>query len=326
MRSGLKGVLFRKGMVLLQFTLSIFLIIGTLIVYRQLDYMKNKDIGYDKEHVIYIPIRGNVGSLYKTLKQEWQKDPKISGVTGSWQLPSNNTANSGGARWEGQDQSRSYLIGANYVAFDFIETMKITMLEGRSFTRDFPSDTTENFIVNEEVVKLMGVESAEGKSLSFQGRSGTIVGVMKNFHYTSVRNNIEPLVLMASPGLLNFIIVKLSAGNINESIRAMENIWNRVVAEYPFDFRFLDEDLNNMYMTETRLAELLKYFTILAIIIASLGLFGLASFTAQQRTREIGIRKVLGASESKITMQLCGEFLLLVLVANAIAWPIAWLS
>jgi ABC-type antimicrobial peptide transport system permease subunit len=215
----------------------------------------------------------------------------------------------------------------NLVDFDFTETMKIEILEGRPFSKDFPSDTAKSFLVNEELVKLMGVESAVGKSFSFQGRSGSIIGVMKNFHYVSIKNNIEPLaLLLTSTTYIKYILVRLNSGNISESLESMEQTWNRIVSDYPFDFKFLNEDIDNMYRTESRLAELLKYFTILAVIIASLGLFGLASFTAQQRTREIGIRKVLGASRGKITGQLCGEFLMLILIANAAAWPIAWIS
>ncbi len=328
MRSGLKGVMFRKGMVLVQFTLSIFLIVGTLIVYNQLDYMRNKDIGYDKESLIYIPVKGDVGTKIKILKQEWLKDPKILGVSGSWQLPSSNSANSGGARWEGIDQDRTYLIGMNWINYDFIETMKIEMLEGRSFTKEFPADTAEGFILNEEVVKLMGVEGSPiGKFFSFQGRTGSVIGVMKNYHYVSVKHTIKPQVLLWAPTTsMRYILIRVGEGDINESLDSLESAWNKIAAEYPFDFRFLDDQIDRAYRTEGRLAELLKYFSGLAIIIASLGVFGLASFTAQQRTREIGIRKVLGASESKITGQLCGEFLILVLIANAAAWPLAWIS
>jgi ABC-type antimicrobial peptide transport system permease subunit len=246
------------------------------------------------------------------------------GVTGSSHLPSNIGSNSGGARWEGKDPEQSVLIGFNAVDFDFIETLKIEMKEGRSFSREHASDMSETFIINEVVADIMGKETAVGEGFNFVGVEGQIVGVMKDFHFQSVQNKIDPLAIIVAPGQLQYMLVRLAPGDITASVKAVETIWQRVIPDYPFDYRFMDYQFDRMYRAETRIGTLLNYFTVLAVFIACLGLFGLASFTAEQRTKEIGIRKVLGASVSQVTYLLCREFFLLVLLANLLAWPLAY--
>jgi ABC-type antimicrobial peptide transport system permease subunit len=197
--------------------------------------------------------------------------------------------------------------------------------EGRGFSEDFKTDETEAFIVNEEVAKIMGKESVVGENFSFAGREGKIVGVMKNFHYQSIRNKIEPLAIyIGSPENLYFTLIRIPPESIPASLSFIEDAWRKIIPSYPFEYRFLDEDFDRYYRAEERMGGLLKYFSILAVFIACLGLFGLASFTAEQRTKEIGIRKVLGARVSQITVLLCKEFLMLVLLANVIAWPVAY--
>jgi len=325
-RSKRGGIMFRRILVVLQFSLSILLIIGTVVVYKQLNYMKNIRLGWDKEHILYFPLRADIQKSYQSLKDELIKDSSILGVTGTSQLPSYISSNSGGVDWDGKDPQQQLLIGFNFVDYDYIKTLDIEMAEGRVFSKEFPSDLSQTFIVNEEVVKLMGKESVVGERFRFMGVDGTIVGVMKNFHYQPVQNRIEPLAILVVPDYINYMLIRIPPENISSSLKFIENTWNRVFPNYPFDYQFLDENFDRMYRAEERIGTLLKYFAFLAVLIACLGLFGLASFTAEQRTREIGIRKVLGASVGQVTFLLCREFFLLVFLSNLIAWPLAYLA
>jgi len=324
LKSGAASSTFRRILVVVQFSLSILLIAGTTIVYKQLSYMKQKNLGWDKEQLLYVILRGDIGDSYEALKTELTKDPRILGVSASSHLPTNISSNSGSADWDGKDPELSVLISNSAVDFDYIETIKIEMAEGRSFSKEFPVDLTTSFIVNEEVAKIMDKESVVGERFNFMGRNGTIVGVMKNFHFQSVRSTIEPLAIAIFPEYFQVMLIRFSAGDLTASTKYLEDTWRRIVPNYPLEFTFLDERIDQMYRTEERIGTLLKYFAILAVLIACLGLFGLASFTAEQRTKEIGIRKILGASAPKITMMLCKEFFILVLVSNAVAIPAAY--
>ncbi len=327
--SGMKSGIMRKILVIVQFTLSVFLMIGTVVVYKQLNYMKSKDLGYDKEHLFYVNMRGNIAESYTTIKEELLRDPNVLNVTGSGHPPHRIGSNSGGADWEGKDPELEVLIGTNAVDFAYIETMDITMAHGRAFSKDHPSDmykdTTANFVINEEVARIMGVENPVGLRFSFWNIHGRVIGVMKDWHYHSVRTKIEPLVLIPAPvDWLSYIVVRITPGDMTKTMKGIEDTWNSIIPDYPLDYTFVDENLDRMYRSEERLGNLLKYFTILAIIIACLGLFGLASFTAEQRTREIGIRKVMGARVNTVLLLLSKEFTLLVLVSCILAIPSAW--
>lgn len=324
LKSGAASSLFRKVLVVVQFSLSILLIIGTVVVYQQLTYMKSKRLGWDREHMVYIPLREDVRKVYDTLKIELVKDSHVMNVTATGQLPSNIGSNSAGADWDGKDPNFSMLIGFNSVDFDFIETLRIKMKEGRSFSKEYSSDLTTAFIVNEEVARLMGKESVVGERFDFVGRKGTIVGVMENWHYQPIRNKIEPLALSLSERPTRVMLIRIPVGDVSESLDAIKAIWKRVIPTYPFEYYFLDENFDEMYRREESIGTVLKYFAALAVLVACLGLFGLASFTSEQRTKEVGIRKILGATVSNITVLLCREFFLLVFVSNVIAWPAAY--
>jgi putative ABC transport system permease protein len=323
-----RSALFRKILVVTQFSLSVLLLIGMGVVSRQLDYMRNKKLGYDKEQLIYMPLRGATAGTYAVLKERLLRDPKILGVTATHQTPTSIGSNSWGASWDGMDPNRRYLIGIAYVDFDYPETMKIEMAAGRSFNRNYSTDSGGAFMVNEAVPKLMGLDAAAavGRRFNFQGIDGQIVGVMKNYHYQSVRQSIEPLAVAIRPENLRFAIVRLKAGDVPASLEAVKAGWLDVNPQYPFDYRFFDQDFDQMYRADERTGSILKVFAAMAVIIACLGLFGLASFTAEQRTSEIGVRKVLGASAPRIVVLLSEEFAKWVLAANALAWPLAYLA
>jgi hypothetical protein len=319
----------RKVLVVVQFSLSVFLIIGTAIVYRQLNYMKSKDLGYDKEHLFYVYMRGDIKNNYYTLKEELVRDPQVLQVSASGHQPHRIGSNSGGAGWEGKDPELEVLFGYNPVDFDYVATMDIELAAGRAFSKEFPGDvvqdTTANFLINEEVQRIMGVEDVVGHRFNFWNIEGRVIGVMKNWHYHSVRTKIEPLVLVTAPiDWLSHMVVRIAPGDISQTMSGIEETWNKVIPGYPFDYQFVDEDLDRMYRTEERLGNLLKYFTILGIIIACLGLFGLASFTAEQRTHEIGVRKVMGARVRSVMLLLSREFTVLVLISCLIAIPASW--
>ncbi len=322
--SGSGGSLFRRVLVVVQFALSILLIIGTGIVYQQQNYIKNMRLGWDKEHLVYIPLRADTKKSYNVLKQELIQNPQVLNVTGTSQLPTHIGSNSGGAQWEGKDPEFQILIGFNAVDFDFTETLKIDMVDGRRFSKEYTSDLSKAWIVNEEVASLMNKDSVIGERFSHVGEDGTIVGVMKNFHYQTLKNKIEPLAINVSLNRLNYLIARIPPEEVSASLGFIEKTWKRIIPNYPFEYRFMDERYDMMYRSEQRIGTLLRYFAILAVFVACLGLFGLASFMAEKRTKEIGIRKILGASVIQVTRLLCREFFLLVFVANVIAWPAAY--
>jgi predicted permease len=326
--TGMKSGWFRKVLVVVQFTLSVFLIIGTVIIYRQLNYMKSKDLGYDKENLLYFQMRGEIKDKYQTIKDAFLRDPQVLGVSAASHPPHSIGSNSGGGDWDGRDPDQSVLIGNNIVDYDFIETMKIELKNGRSFSREFPGDmasredTSANFLINEVLEEIMQKENAVGERFSMWGMEGRIIGVMKDFHYRSVRSKIEPLMFFLAPiDWLSWMVVRVAPGDLTRTMDNLEDTWNEVMPGYPFDYSFVDESIDQVYRSEERLGNLLKYFTILAIMIACLGLFGLASFTAERRTQEIGVRKVMGARVSTVMMLLSKEFSMLVIISCLIAIP-----
>jgi predicted permease len=326
---GARGGLFRKILVIFQFTLSVFLIIGTVVIYKQLIFMRNIDLGFNKEHILYIYLRGDIKNNYYTLKEELVKNPVVTGVSATMHTPTHIGSNSGGADWEGKDPELHTLIGFSAVDFDYIETLQIDILAGRSFSKDYSTDlatdSTGTFLVNEEVAKIMGVENPVGMRFDFLGLNGKIIGVMKNFHYQSVRNKIEPLALVVSDvRWFNSMIIKIGPGDVIKAMKEITDTWNKIMPQYPLEYHFVDEDYDNMYRTDVRMGKIIQYFTFLAIIIACLGLFGLVSFTAEVRTREIGIRKVMGARMIKIIYLLSAEFTQLVLISCLLAIPVAY--
>ena len=321
--------LLRKGLVVLQFTLSVVIAISAVFLYMQLMFMQNKDLGYDKENLIAIPMSEEMNGKYYSLKEELLKETLIQGVTAGLHNPVMMGSNSGGARWDGMDPERHVLIGTNAVDYDYLETMKMELVSGRSFSRDFTADmardTTGNFLINEEVARLMGEDDPVGRNFRFMGLNGTIVGVLKNFHFKGADEPIEPMAFaLADTSYLRVILVRLTPGKTEESLIAVEKTWKRIIPEYPLEYTFVDQDYQDLFRTETRLADLLRYFTVLALIIASLGLYGLSSYATERRTNEIGIRKVMGADSASVIYTMAMEFLGLVVIALAIAIPAGW--
>ena len=325
--SSSKGSLFRKILVVFQFSLTILLIICTIGVYNQLNYMRNRKLGYDKEYMIYFGMRGDTREKFDSVKNELLQNPNILGVTASSNVPTYGYTFSNSLwRWEGQNPDEEILMRAVFIDIDYLKSFGMEIAEGRSFSKEFPTDATEAIMVNEEAVKVMGMESPVGKRLSLQDQNFKIIGVVKNYHFMPLRQEIDPLILLYYPQYCGVLFARLKSDHIPQTIGYKEDVCKKFAPGYPFNYHFLDEALDRLYRSEQRIGTLFRYFSILAILISCLGLLGLASFMAEQRTKEIGIRKVLGATASNIVALLSKEFTKWVIVANIFAWPIAYFA
>lgn len=315
----------RKSLVVFQFSLSVFLIIGTIVISRQLSYMRNLDLGFDREHIIHLSIHGELHDKYDAIRDRFLQNPDVLHVTASMALPTDIQSSPGTPEWEGKDHEAKMEIKADFVDYDYFETFDIALVEGRSFSREYATDMDTAFIVNEEAVRRMGLaKPVVGKRFGFWNIDGQIIGVMKDGHFQSLHHKIEPLVFKMFRPWLRRIYVKIRSDNISGTLQSLEKTWNQMNLGYPFEYRFLDEDFHDLYQSEARLGDIFQSFAVLAVFIACLGLFGLASFVAEQRTKEIGIRKVLGSSTIGIIALLNREFLRWILAANLIAWPVSY--
>jgi ABC-type antimicrobial peptide transport system permease subunit len=325
LKSGAGNTVFRRTLVIVQFFLSAALIIGTAVVSKQMSFIKNRNLGWSKEQVVAIPMRSYSRPYLETLKADLANTPGILNIAVASQKPSFTSWSSSGFNWEGKDPALK--VDVTYMGADngYVDTMGMTVVQGRNFSKEFPADKNESFLINEELGRLMGNERLIGKSFSFWDQKGKIVGVIKDFHFQPLRRKIEPLVIRwAEAEWSNFLFLRIAPQGIAGTIKTVQGTWKKILPDFPFSYQFLDDDFAKMYKSEERTGTLMKIFTGMAILVACLGLFGLASFAAEQRTREIGIRKVLGASVPGIMALLCREFLVLIGVANLIAWPVGY--
>lgn len=323
--TGTKGIFLRKGLVVTQFAISIALIIGTIIVYLQMHYMQNKDLGFAKSQMIVIDTHGDPAR--EALKEAVAGLPKVNSVSMSVGIPGgdNNGAYSEIQNKQGEMQVAN--LDLYDVDYNYLKQYNIKVVAGRAFSRDFGTDTTHAMIINETAAKLFGYatpEEALGRSFRQWGREGVIIGVIKDFHFRSLQENIKPLTMRLEPHDCDMLSVSVAGGDLSGTIRAMESKWRALMPNRPFNYFFLDEFFDKQYRTEERFGKLFFNFALLAIMISCLGLLGLASYSAVQRTREIGIRKVMGASVSDIVNLLSRDFLKLVLISFVIATPVAW--
>jgi putative ABC transport system permease protein len=339
--TGTKGVLFRKILVVAQFAISIILIIATMILGRQLNFLMNKALGFQKDGILVIR---NDRSTYRRdlqpLKSELLSDPRILGVTGSLMLPS-SIGMYNNVTWEGATENQEISIMHNRVDYDFVDTFDIELAAGRNFSPEFPMDTRAGFdasvaensrsiLINEEAVRQFGWEDPIGKKViqvfGAERYFYNVVGVVKDFHFSSLRESITPLKLFLSTNNNRYVSVKIPLENVNETLMFVEETWKRIFPNAPFDYFFLDRIFEQRYQSEASLKRLFEYFSGLAVFIGCLGLLGLASYSAERRSKEIGIRKVLGASSPQIVMLLSKEFTRWVVVANVLAWPAAYFA
>jgi len=333
-KTGSKGSFLRNILVIAQFSISIMLIICTLIIKDQLNYIKNMDVGYSKEQIVTIPIRDRSlkpVNRIETLKSELQKHPNIVLTSVSSGLPNGFRHGNSVRKSVKSGEAETVSIYVGMVDYDFIDLYDFTVIEGRSFSRDFPSDKNGAFLLNETAVKALGWKSFLGRELSHWGSNkGPVVGLVKDFHFHTLHRPIEPLylTLMSSEFAWanNYLSVKIKAGGIPETIDFLRNQMKRFSPNYPFEYQFFDDVFEKVYKSEQRIGSIFSVFAMLTIFIACMGLFGLAVFSTERRTKEIGIRKVLGASVSGIILMLSKEFTKWVLAANIIAWPVAYFT
>lgn len=310
---------FRKGLVILQFTLSILLLVGTTVVFRQLSFMQNANIGYDRENIVMIPLQGDSMEKYEEFRTALLNSPTISHVGASYGDLTNMGQSTWSVDWEGKNSDDGILFTTLRSDFELIETLNMEVLYGRGYNRDLASDSM-GYVLNEEAVKVMGYSAKEavGKPLTLWGdREGTIIGVVRNFNFASLRSNIDPIILVTD-GMISNAVVRVMPGQTANAMEVMEAAYAEFAPSFPFEYSFLDEDWENQYRSEQMISKVAGYFAALAIIISLLGLFGLAAFTAEQRTKELGIRKVLGASVMHLLALQSRSFLVLVMVAAAI--------
>jgi len=314
-QKGSKGGLFRKTLIIVQFTVSIVLIVGTLMVGRQMDYIRNRDLGFDKNQVLWFDMSDSLRKKTEALKTKLREHPSIQSVA-----TSNFTKPGVRSMWGQTWNEKQMDIDVFLVDPDYIETMGLKIVEGRNFLKG--SDRNRAYILNESAVQEFGMNSPVGETVS----RNTIVGVVKDFHFRSLHHEIGPLLLAYQMDANPIVNVRLSTENVSQTIAFIKVTCNELVPGCPFEYHFFDESFEALYQRELKFERLFFFFSAFAIFIACLGLFGLASFMAEQRTKEIGIRKVLGASVGSVVMLLTREFTKWVVLANVIAWPIAYFA
>ena len=323
--------LLRKILVVFQFTLAVILITGAMVATRQLTYMRSANLGFNKYNLVHIPLRGNLNQEYETLKEVFKEHPGVLNATASIQAPYRVGIQFKRSRLGGErPRTRMSWSPLHGVHYNFTETMGITLRSGRDFQQDFPSDmyngdTLANWIINTTLADIIGKEEIVGMDLTFMGIHGQVVGLIEDYHFKPLGDEIEPMALAPVPAeMLMNMVVRLAPEKPREALAFMQEKWEEMLPQYPFDYNYVEENIDNMYQGEERMAILLKIFTVVAMIIASLGLFALASFTAQRRTKEIGIRKSMGAMERQITWMMLRDFSLYVLISLVIALPAVW--
>lgn len=324
MKSGSRAALFRKGLVVTQFVVSIVLIVGTLVVSGQMDFIKNKDIGLDRRNVAYMYMKGDMQKHGDAIREELMKDPSIEFASLSSANPIDFGNSTSGLEWAGKDPNQKILFSNFSVDYNFLQSLGMTVKMGRSFQRDISTDTS-NFIINEAAAKAMGFENPVDQPLTVWGnRKGKIIGVVKDFHFQSVHAKVDPLFMLYDPSWYEVIFVRYKDGQLPNALKALEKINKQYAAAYPFESNLLNDDWDNLYKTEDRFGKLFNYFSTLSIIISCLGLFGLSAYSAAQRTKELGVRKVMGASVFGLMRLMAKEFTVLVVVAAVVGCPLGW--
>ena len=322
----LKGGLFRKVLVVAQFTLSTVLILATVVVNSQLSYMKNKDLGYRMENVVYLEMKGAASGSYRELQAEAAAYPDILSLTVSDQVPSSGGNSTSNVDWNGKDPEIRTNVSFLNTGYDMLETMGMELVAGRAHSRDFSTDSM-NYLINEAMAANIGKspEAVVGERFRLWQNDGKIIGVVKNYHYEKMDNEIGPLVISLSPRRAGYLLARISGPDLENSLANLQEVWSKAVPNQPFEYSFLDDDFNRIYEKERQVNRLFTSFSVVAILISCIGLFGLSSFVAAQRRKEISLRKVLGAGIPQIVVSFSGTFISWVVVANIIGLPAGYL-
>ena len=317
--------IFRKGLVVFQFVLSVILITGTIIISRQMDYIQSKNLGYDKENLIMVTMEGDLGAKYDIFKNELLKQTGIKSVSHITTAPTDIYGSTAAVGWTGKDMAKSVMFTNVGIGYDFLQTMQMKLVAGRAFSKDYPTDTA-NYILNQTAVKETGYKDPIGQPFILLGRRGKIVGVVSDFHFHSMHTQIGPMIFRSAEKEPGPILIRTQPGKSREAIASIERLCKELNPAFPPSYSFVDEEYQKLYNSEQIINKLSDAFAFLAMFISCLGLLGLAMFTAEQRIKEIGIRKVLGASISSLFRLLSQEFLVLIVIALLIAIPITWYS
>ena len=328
LKSGLKfgagNIFLRKGLVVFQFTLSIILIVGMIVTYRQMNYIQGKNLGYDRDNLLYIPIEGELANKYTLFKQQASEIPGILDISKMRNSPTVIEHHTGSISWAGKDPNLTVSFADGVVGYDFVKTMKLQLKEGRDFSKEFGTDSI-SYMLNETAVNKIGFINPIGETVTWGNHPGKIIGVLKDFHFSSMHQSIEPLILRLDENWSwGTILVRVKAGKTREVLAGIEKLCSAMNPKFPFTYQFSDSEFSKLYKSEAIVSRLSNCFAFLAIFISCLGLFGLATFTAVQRTKEIGVRKVLGASVPQIIAMLSGSFIKLIVISMFIAFPVAW--
>jgi putative ABC transport system permease protein len=318
------NLLFRNGLVLLQFSISIILLAGTIVVYKQLNFIKDKNLGFDKSNLLYLPMTGDMWGKKQALINSLKENPSTADYTIVSDLPTSLESGTSDVQWEGKDPNSQPIFPSLDIDENFMNVFQTKILSGRSFSTEFKGDSS-NFVVNETAVKIMGmtVENAVGKSLSFGDTKGMIIGVVKDFNFKPLQFAVEPAVLRINKWG-GVVVLRTTAGGLSSTIKALEKISHDLNPAYPVSYGFLDQAIESQYKGEQQMGKIFNFFAVLAIFISCLGLYGLSAFMAEQRTKEIGVRKVLGASIFNIVYLLSGNFTRLIFLSVIIAVPVSW--
>lgn len=325
---GRRSLFLRNGLVVFQFVMSVLLIIGSLVIFRQLEYIKNQRLGFDKEHVVVIHNADTLGSQLKPYMERLKQKSDVLGVTAVRSVPGRGTPN-WGIGVEGIGRERPMNMNFMTCDQDFAGVLNIKMLEGRFMSTEFPSDK-DAVVINKKAADYFGIPNPVGKKLRiwWTKKDLTIIGIIDNFHFESLHRDVRAMGYLLPEAIDSarkpFLLVKIRSQVTSSILSDLQKIWGSMSAGLPFEFTFLDEKVNNLYQNDNRAGQIVTLFSFLAIIISCLGLFGLAAYVAEQRTKEIGVRKVLGAPLSNIIWLMTGQFLKWVVVANLIAWPLGY--
>jgi putative ABC transport system permease protein len=316
----------RKILVLVQFSIAIALIASTGIVMDQMRYIRNKDLGYDTEQLVYLHLKTNESrKKVQIIKTELLKNANILNVSATSGL-TGGSGSQGTMTSINNNEEQKMMMRYSYVDFDYLSTMGMDLIAGRDFSRKISSDTISSVMVNESAVREFGWDNPIGKE--FKGDEGepnyNVIGVVKDYHFYSLRQRIEPLIMFVNPRRLFYVVLRINTSDIPSTLNYIEKTWNNHLPGHPFDYAFLDEYFDRMYKSEADTGKLFGYFSLIAILIGCMGLFGLASYTVEQRTKEIGVRKVLGATVSNIVTLLSKDFMRWVLLSGIIAYPVVY--
>lgn len=316
------SISFRRVLVIVQFALSMTFIVGTIVVSKQVEYIQNKNLGYEKYNLLYISLTGNLGRDFQTFKNEMLQVPGVNNVGRVTNRPIELENTTGDVIWEGKAPGTKPVFTQMTAGYDFVKTFDIKLAYGRDFSEDHADSA--NYLINESALKIIGYKDPIGAPLEMWGVKGTIVGVLKDFHFNSLHVPIEPLVIRLRKNGWGYAVVRTEPGKTSEVLAGLEQVHKRLNPDFPFAHQFADEEAAASYQSEMVAQKLSQYFAFLSIFISCIGLLGLAVFTAEQRVKEMGIRKVLGASVLQIVTILSRDFMKLISIAIVISMPVAW--